>query len=108
MSFKTRGECKQYLLKNKFVVIKVSAKWCGPCNRISSLVEACLEELPANVTTIIVDFDVHRDVASALRIKNVPTFLFYIDGMPDICLVGANKQKVQKFFQDVNQKVLRG
>lgn len=108
VSFKTRDECKQCLLSNKFVVIKVSAKWCGPCKRISSLVEACLEELPSNVITIIVDFDAHRDVASALRIKNVPTFMLFIDGMPDICLVGANKQKVEKFFQAVNQKVLQG
>jgi hypothetical protein len=34
--------------------------------------------------------------------------MLFIDGMPDICLVGANKQKVQKFFQAVNQKVLQG
>ena len=101
VSFKTRNECKQCILNNKFVVVKVSAKWCGPCRRISSLVEACLAELPSRVIAVIVDFDAHRDVASALRIKNVPTFMLYIDGMPDICLVGADKQKVQNFFQSV-------
>ena len=108
VSFKTRAECKMCLLNNKYVIIKVSATWCGPCKRISSLVNACLEELPSNVVIIVVDFDAHRDVANALKVKSVPTFMFYSGGNPDICLVGANPQKVKKFFQDVNVKVMRG
>jgi len=106
VSFKNRQECKTCIMSNKHVVIKVSAGWCGPCKRISSLVEASLEELPSNTVVIVVDFDEHRDVANALRIKNVPTFLYYKDGAPDICLVGANPKKVQNFFASVNSKIL--
>ena len=105
VSFTTRDKCKVCILNNKYVIIKVSATWCGPCKRISTLVNACLEELPSNTVAIIVDFDAHRDVANALKVKNVPTFMFYKDGAPDICLVGANPQKVRKFFQDVNTKI---
>lgn len=105
VSFKTREECKTCLLSNQYVIIKVSATWCGPCKRIASLVEACLAELPSNVVVIVVDFDAHRDVARALKINNVPTFMFYTNGAPGICLAGGNKQKVQKFFQDVNAQI---
>ncbi len=106
VSFKTRQECKVCILSNKYVVIKISAGWCGPCKRIASLVDASLEELPASAVVIVVDFDAHRDVANALKIKSVPTFLFYMNGQPDICLVGANSKKVQNFFASVNSKIL--
>ena len=55
VSFKNRQECKTCIMSNKHVVIKVSAGWCGPCKRISSLVEASLEELPSNTVVIVVN-----------------------------------------------------
>jgi len=105
ISFEKRGELKTFIGNNKNVIIRVSASWCGPCKRIKPLLEEKINNLPNNIKVVFVDFDKHRDVASALKIKNVPTFMFYNNGYPDICLVGGDGDKVAKFFDNVVSKV---
>ena len=105
ISFSKRTDLKTFIKSNKHVIVRVSATWCGPCKKIAPLIEERVNNLPDNVQVVYVDLDKHRDVASSLKIKNVPTFLSFLDGAPDVCLVGADSTNVKSFFNKVVAKV---
>tara|TARA_B100000795_G_C22776080_1_gene430082 strand:+ start:1054 stop:1404 length:351 start_codon:yes stop_codon:yes gene_type:complete len=105
ISFSKRDDLKTFIQHNKHVIVRVSAVWCGPCKKIAPLIKERVNNLPNNVQVVYVDLDKHRDVASALKIKNVPTFLSFLDGAPDVCLVGADSTNVKSFFNKVVAKV---
>ena len=101
-----RQELYDYIKEYKFVVVKVSATWCGPCKKIASYVDSIIKELPNAVKIVYVDFDKQRDIANAMKVKAVPTFMFYLHGSPDVCYVGSSKKNVLSFFQNVQSKVI--
>ena len=105
VSFNKRDELKLFIKDNKQVIVRVSANWCGPCKKILPFITEKIKNLPNNIKVVYVDFDQHRDVASALKIKSLPTFLFFLNGQPDVCLVGADTDKVASFFNKVVAKV---
>ena len=105
ISFNKRDELKLFIKNNKYVIVRVSATWCGPCKKILPFVTEKIKNLSNNIKVVYVDFDTHRDVASALKIKSLPTFLFFLNGYPDVCLAGANIDKVMSFINKVVAKV---
>ena len=101
-----REDFKLYIKNNKFVVIKASATWCGPCKKINSELIKIIDSLSNSISVVFLDIDDGRDLSSYLKIPGVPAFLFYIDGAPDICLVGSDLLKINKFFKGVTDKVI--
>jgi thioredoxin 1 len=99
LHFTKRNEVVEYLQQNKFVIIKFTATWCGPCKRSSPLVMKLFNQLPDNVSMIIVDIDAGRDIASAIKIKSVPTMYNYIYGAPMDSIIGSNSGDITSFFK---------
>ena len=87
----TRDEVIEYLKTHKIVIIKFTATWCGPCKRSLPLVTELFNQMPNNISMIVVDIDKGRDIASAMKIKSVPTMYNYIDGSPMDSVIGSNK-----------------
>ena len=95
---KNRGELANFVKANDNVIIKIGAEWCGPCKRIQPTVEKLFKQMPDNVHLVMVDAD-EGDIAAALRVKVLPTFLNYIKGdMQDVYATG-DEESVLKFFQ---------
>ena len=105
ISFNKRDDLKLFIKNNKHVIVRVSASWCGPRKKILPFVTEQIKNIPNNIKIVYVDFDTHRDVASALKIKSLPTFLFFFNGYPDVCLAGGDINKVASFFNKVVAKV---
>lgn len=63
-----------------FVVIKFFATWCGPCKRISPIVEKLESEFDI-CKFIAVDTDEFPDIISTYGVKSLPTILFLKDGV---------------------------
>ena len=52
-----KEELKMVVSREKYVVVKVTATWCGPCKRSKPLVDKWLESLPESVLDVEVDAD---------------------------------------------------
>ena len=48
---------------------------------------------------IIVDIDKARDIASAMKIRSVPTMHNFINGAPMDSITGSNKEHIISFFK---------
>ena len=70
-NFDITDAIKNYLNKNKIVVVKVSATWCTPCQKIKSLVNACHEEIAKEIPEIdrIFGSNDHKQIMSFLTGK---------------------------------------
>ena len=100
---------------SKVVVLKFTATWCKPCQRIAPLIKESLSKKPANYLFYEVDIDKSTDVYIAFKskkmIKGVPSMLaFYGDSdedewyIPDELVCGSDVAAVRTFFADTFEK----
>ena len=94
-----RKTFQNYVNSNKFVIVKVSATWCGPCKRSSPCVESCWKKMPENVNMVVLDADDCSDVCSYLKIKSIPTLITYINGNPHNYFVSSGDKEIINFFE---------
>ncbi|XP_054544978.1 thioredoxin domain-containing protein 8 isoform X1 [Talpa occidentalis] len=75
---KNMDELKAFLKAagNKLVVVEFSAKWCGPCKRISPLIHAMSQQYQ-NVMFASIDVDDAQELAEMYNIRAIPTFLLF-------------------------------
>lgn len=62
------------LKENDIVIVKFSAKWCGPCKKL----QKDLEKNELNVLVLTVDVDDEQEFSE--NIKTLPTCVFYKNG----------------------------
>lgn len=105
----------QNLAEEHVIVIKFTAKWCGPCKRIATQVEKHFLDMPENVICVEIDVDECDELYSLFQKKRmmdgIPTILaFYGDEprlrfwIPDDSVVGADSRAVKKFFDRCQEK----
>ena len=64
--------------KDCYNLLYFTAKWCGPCKKISPLLEKLSEGLDSDIINIYkVDIDENDKLTDKLKIKSVPTFFLY-------------------------------
>jgi|TARA_B000000475_G_C15883109_1_gene401335 thioredoxin 1 len=95
----TKKEDLQNLVKSeRYVIVKVTATWCGPCKRAQPLIDEWLESLPDNVIYVKVDADKGSEISNILRIRSIPTLLSYINSDPVDVYSGGSDEVINKFF----------
>ena len=62
------------------VVIDFSATWCGPCKKISPIIDELADEYEGKVVIGKCDVDDNDELTSRFGIRNVPTVLFIKNG----------------------------
>tara|TARA_B100001093_G_scaffold298094_1_gene284243 strand:+ start:1077 stop:1415 length:339 start_codon:yes stop_codon:yes gene_type:complete len=97
VELKNRDELVEFIKIHKYVIVKVGASWCGPCKRIQPYVDQLFSKMPKDVYLVIVDAD-EGDIAAALRVKTLPTFMNFINGDLQDVYSSGNKDEVLKFF----------
>ena len=95
---RTRNEFKKYVANNKYVIVKVSATWCGPCKKCTPYVNELFKKMPEDINMVVLDADECADVCSYLKVKSVPTFTTYIDGVPVDVLMSSNEDGIRQLF----------
>ncbi len=76
------------------VMVDIWATWCGPCMAILPTLKQIHEESPDKVTIFKVDADSNSEITSKFGIRNIPTMIFFKDGVEVKRLIGA-KQKAE-------------
>ena len=62
------------------VVIDFWAEWCGPCKKLSPVVDELAEEMEGEVDIYKCDVDENSEVCDQFGIRNIPTVIFYKGG----------------------------
>jgi|TARA_B100001057_G_C22774300_1_gene920973 thioredoxin 1 len=90
--------------KNKVVIVKASAEWCGPCKTIVDLFNELLDGLSGDVVVVLIDYDKAEDIRRKLRIRSIPFIANFINGEMLDTVNSSNKSDIKKFFAKTNKR----
>lgn len=76
----TDQTAQEAIASGKPVVIDFWATWCGPCIKLGPVVEELAEKYGDKAVIGKLNIDENDEVASANRVRNIPTVLFFKDG----------------------------
>ncbi|MBQ7734366.1 MAG: thioredoxin [Bacteroidales bacterium] len=62
----------------KPAIVDFYADWCGPCKRLSPILDQLLKEYDGAFIVYKVNVDHNKDLARALQVYNIPTLLYLV------------------------------
>lgn len=71
---------KDVIESDKPVVVDFRAEWCGPCKKLSPILEEVAEELDGQVTVAKVNVDEERNLGAMFQIMSIPNVLIFNHG----------------------------
>ena len=79
---------EEVLDSNVPVVVDFNAKWCGPCRKLSPILNEIETTLDGKVKIAQIDADVNRDLLTKYSVSGLPSLLIFKDGEPVERMVG--------------------
>lgn len=68
---------------NKPVVLDIYATWCGPCRRLSPILEDLATEYNGKIDFYKIDLDKNRALGDAFGVQSIPMVIFFpVNGKP--------------------------
>lgn len=84
-------------LGDKPAIIDFYANWCGPCKRLSPILEEIATEYNGEIIIYKVNVDDERDIATAFGIRSLPTLFFVpTEGSPSVVEGFLPKEELYK------------
>ena len=71
---------KDVIESDKPVDVDFWAEWCGPCKKLSPILEEVAEELDGEVTIAKVNVDEERNLGAMFQIMSIPNVLIFNHG----------------------------
>lgn len=95
------NEFEVIFTKAELLVLYFTAKWCGPCQQISPIIDQ-LSNSYSNINFLKIDIDEHKQLASRFSISSIPTFLFVNKGKELERVRGADITKLNEEINKLN------
>ena len=89
---------------NKKVIIDFYATWCGPCARVTPIIDELAEKYE-NIVFLKVNVDEADEIAAGFEISSLPTFIYLNLGNIVHRIEGANLQEVLTSIERLDQLV---
>lgn len=87
---------------DKPCVIDFYTTWCGPCKKLSPIMEELAAELCDEVIFYKVDTEKERELAYFFQINSIPQILFVpVEGMPQLARGLLPKQTLRQAIDEV-------
>ena len=87
---------------NKPSVIDFYADWCGPCRRISPIMDELSVKYKGKVNFYKVNVDFEKELASIHGITNIPVVaLFHVKGEPQLSVGALQKEKYIEMIENI-------
>lgn len=99
----TDQNAAELLAGDQLVVIDFWATWCGPCQRLTPIIEQLAEEYEGRAIIGKYNVDEGEDLVADYGIRNIPVILFLKDGEMVHKMVGAAtkaaiQEQIEKFI----------
>ena len=76
------------LKSSKLTLVDFSAPWCGPCRKMTPVLEQIQNEMTDTVKVVKVDTDKNPSIASNYGVFSLPSLLLFKDGEVKEVMVG--------------------
>jgi len=70
------------------VIVDFWAEWCGPCHRLTPLVEEIASEYDGRLKVVKMEVDRNPTVPTLYGVRGIPTLILFLRGQPVERLVG--------------------
>jgi thioredoxin len=92
-------------LGDKPTIVDFTASWCGPCQRISPILEELAKEYEGKITIYKIDVDKEKGLAHAFNVSSIPAVLYIpLEGEP-VMTVGARGK--ERFKEEIKTLLLK-
>jgi thioredoxin 1 len=89
------------LNEGKPLVLDFWAEWCGPCRMVGPIIDELASEYEGRVIIGKVDVDENNEIAEHFGIRNIPTVLYFKEGLMVDKQVGAFPKT--KYIEKIEQ-----
>lgn len=90
----------KFIDSNSIAVIDCWAPWCGPCRRMTPILEEVSEELKGRAGVAKLNVDENQAISARFGIRAIPTLLIFKDGVLVDTLVGLRgKDDIIEFVE---------
>ncbi len=94
----TDTNVKEAIESGHALVIDFWATWCGPCMKLSPVIDELSEKYADKVVIGKYNVEDETEFATENRIMSIPTILFFKNGeqIRDLRLAGATREQIEK------------
>ena len=86
-----------HFLGQRPALIDFYASWCGPCQRLSPIIDELAAEYEGKVDIYKVDVDSEEDLARLFKVRSIPTLVYIpTNELPIVELGGKSKGEIKE------------